>query len=335
MKHLVYMVAGITVGFAVLLLAPASGQTPVGTTHLDLEMAPAATAGEVLEIVVTADLGAVVDLYVIDSYGTSHQQVGVDGEPVLVEVPATMAGRLDIIAISGAQEATATAVVYPANPRQAPAPMIGARSIVADGADRAMVVVISDDEFGNPTGGTMAAIVTVVHPDGTRAVHAGAATATLQWTWVPSVTTAGTAQVVVDQGGHRGATRTLIEIPAEPEPFAVEPVTELRPADGLTLVEVATTPLADRFGNRVVDGTAAVVTARYGDGAESIQTAVVVGGVARTLIEAADQPGIVYVRISVHGVTSSELALEFSAPLVPVEPSGVSPLRLVPLGGGQ
>ena len=335
MRHLAYMVAGIAVGLAVLLLVPASGQPAVASSFLELEMDSVVMAGSPLEIVIVAEPGAIVDLYVIDSYGASRHRVDIEDERALVELPAIVAGPLHVIAISGSAEATSTAVVQPANPASAPSPLVGARSIVADGKDRAMVVVIPEDEFGNPTGSATPALVTAVHPDGTRVVYGTEAGATLQWTWVPSVITAGTAQLVVDLAGYRGPVRTLVQIPAAPITFEVEPVTELRPADGLTLVEVTTTPLADRFGNRIVDGTAALVTARYGDGTESAQTAIVVGGVARALIEAPDRPGRVYVRVSVHGVSSSELALEFSAPLVQVATSSVAPLRLALLGGGR
>jgi hypothetical protein len=332
MKSVFYLGGGIVIGLAVLVMAPAFDHASVATTHLELEMASMVTAGESLEIEVIADPGAAVDLYVIDSYGTSHRRLRIEDRPRRVAATATTAGRLDVVAISGDLDATASALVRPASAGPTPSPLVGARSIVADGVDRAMVVVIPEDEYGNPTGG--AASVTAVHPDGTRVILDTAATASLRWTWVSSLTTAGTAQVAVDHAGSRGPTRTLVEIPAAPVQFVVEAVTQLRPADGHTLVEVTTTPLADRFGNRVVDGTAALVAARFDDGAETFQTAMVVGGVVRALIEAPDQPGVVDVRISVNGVTGSELALDFDSPLFDPADAEPRPLRLIPLGGG-
>ncbi len=334
MRHLMLMTAGIAAGIAALLLAPSTA-TLSTTSYLELDLPPATTAGEPLQIEVSAEPGAVVDLYFLDSYGTEHRRMGVDGDPAIIELPVTAAGRLDVVAVSGDYQITASTVVEPASGGPAPSPLVGARSIVADGVDRAMVVVIPADEFGNPTAGASSAAVTIVHPDGTRVIHSTQTATSLQWTWVPSVTTAGTAQLAVDLAGRRGPVRTLVEIPAAPEAFSLAAVTQLRPADGLTLVEVATTPLADRFGSRIVDGTAAVVTTRYGDGSESVQTAAVVGGVARAFIKAPDEPGIVHVRISIHGVTSPDLALDFVAALVPLSQASVEPLRLVPLGGGE
>lgn len=334
MRDVALMIGGVALGLVVLAMAPATEQQDA-SSFLELTMASGLTAGEVLEIAVAADAGAEVDLFVFDAYGVDHRRMRGEGKPTPVEVSVTTAGMIEVFAHSGDRTATAFATVTPAAGGPAPTPLVGARSIVADGADRAMVVVIPEDAYGNPTAASGLASVTVVHPDGSRAVHESSATATLQWTWVASATAAGTAQVTVDHAGVRGPVRTLVEIPAAPEPFTVEPITQLRPADGVTLVEVATTPLADRFDNRIVDGTAAIVTTRFEDGTESSQTAVVIGGVARALIEAPSLPGIVRVRIAVHGVVSAELALDFSAPLLPPSPQVVTPHHLSPLGGGK
>ena len=276
----------------------------------------AVAAGDRLEVDITSDPGTTVTMYFFDGYRASVRELTLAGSTGLLEAPSTrFAGRLDVVAVAGSRRATATTIIRPGDDIEPPVPLVGARSIVADGADRAMVAVIPTDRFGNPAPAGTPVAVTVQHPDRSLAAHETAVARTLAWTWAPSVTTAGTANVTVAASGQSGPSRTLVEIPSAPTPFGLEIETMLRPADGVSLVTVVSDPLVDRHGNRVVDGTAVVVQAQYPDGAESFQTVTAIGGVARALLEAPDRPGSIEVRMTVLDTTSSLLGVQFSAPL--------------------
>jgi hypothetical protein len=206
---------------------------------------------------------------------------------------------------------TASAIVEPGPVAGAPDPLIGARSIRADGADRAMVAAIPADRFGNPAPAGTRVAVTVVHPDESLASFDAEVTRTVGWTWVPSVTTAGDAEVVAAVDGMRSAAGRLVEVPGVPAPFALSLESPRLPADGTTLVTVASDVLVDVHGNRLLDGTAAQLRADYLDGTSSFQTVVTVAGMARATVEAPDQAGVVRVEMTVLGVTSRPLDLEF------------------------
>jgi len=296
------------------------GSAPVGAgrdpARLEISVPATITAGDELTVDIDAEPGSAVTVHFFDGYGASTRHVTLQQASGRLAGPSPrFAGQLDIVAIAGSRQAATTISVLPRERLDPPVPLIGARSIVADGADRSMVAVIPSDRYGNPAPAGTPVQVTVQHPDGSLATFPANVDRTVAWTWIPSSTTSGTATVTASTQGRPGPARTLVEIPGNPEPFALESETELRPADGASLVTVASEPLIDRHGNRLVDGIAVVVRARYPSGFESRQTVTVTGGIARALLSAPDEPGVVRVWMTVHGTTSAPLDLAFSPPL--------------------
>jgi hypothetical protein len=130
---------------------------------------------------------------------------------------------------------------------------------------------------------------------------------------VPATTTAGRASVALRGVAGFGDVRILLENPGVPTPFALDVETQHRPADGSSLISVASGELSDRFGNRMLDGIAATVIARYPDGSTSTQAVTILGGTARAAIEAPNAPGIVRVEMIVRGTVSRTLDVTFGA----------------------
>jgi hypothetical protein len=285
-------------------------------TRLELSVPATITAGEELWVEITSDPGVAVAVHLVNGYSaTTHHLTLAEGSGRLAVAATRFAGRLDVLAVAGSLRATATTSILAREDLDLAVPLVGARSIVADGVDRAMVVVIPSDRYGNPAPAGTPVQFTVQHPDRSLATFPVKVDQTVAWSWIPSSTTAGTATVTATAQGRSGPARSLVEIPGEPIDFSLVSETELRPADGATLVSVATEPLIDRHGNRIVDGTAALVHAVYPGGLESQQTAVISGGIARTFLEAPDRPGTVRVWMTVLATTSAPLDLTFSAPL--------------------
>lgn len=321
MKTLLAALAAITVA-ATSWVASHPPEKTSDPARLEISVPAAITAGEELSVEITSDPGATVTVHFFNGYTGSTRQLTMLETSGRLAVPFTrFTGRLDIVAEAGSRRALATTSILARDLLDPPVPLVGARSIVADGADQAMAAVIPSDRYGNPAPAGTSVEINVQHPDRALATFRADVIRTVAWSWMPASTTAGTAVVTASVQGRWGPARTLLEIPGPPEAFAVLPETRLRPADGSTLVTVASAPLTDQHGNRIVDGTAAFVRASYPSGLQSQQTVTISGGIARALLEAPDRPGVVRVTMTVLGTTSAPLDLDFSAPL----PTGGQP----------
>ncbi|MDH3250230.1 MAG: hypothetical protein OEQ47_14775 [Acidimicrobiia bacterium] len=294
----------------------------VPASSIQLVVPASSVAGTRLPLMVSAEGADEVTVMFTNGYRTVTQVVRLDADEGNLEAPLyEFAGRLDIVALAADRFAAASVEIVPAAVDAPPTPLVGARSIVADGADRTMVVLIPSDEFGNAAAPGTEVEIDVIHPD--RSIRGFSATVdnSLAWRWVPSVTTAGVAAVsAATVDGPASADKRLVEIPGRPVGFGLSVATERRPADGATLVTVVSDEIHDINGNVMVDGTAALVRADYPDGTVAFQTVATVRGVAVATIEAPTKPGIVRVQMFVVGVTGEPLPVDFAAAVAPGEP---------------
>jgi hypothetical protein len=331
MKLALLVVTLFTTLLALAASATNPNPSPSPVSVLAVSMPAAVRAGDTVRVDVTTDPGAAITVLVSGSYRTTTLELQATTATTRIAVPFTdHTGSLEVVAFAGDRTASASTYVEPGPMVAPPEPLVGARSIVADGEDRAMVVAIPSDQFGNPVRSPEGTEIEVTHPDGSVAVVVARATHTLEWAWVRSITTAGVAGVSIE-GQAPGMVRSLIEIPGAPVPFGLVAETAWRPADGATLVSVASDVLVDAYGNRLLDGTAAVVRSAYPDGTMSIQTVVTVGGVARGLLEAPTAAGVVTVSMTVQGTPSRPIDVVFeNAPMVAT--ASPQPTKVVTVG---
>ncbi len=315
MKTVLAVLAAIAVAATWWVASVPSGETS-DPARLEISVPATIAAGVEFSVEIKADPGTTVTVHFFNGYRVSTRQLTMLETSGRMAVPFTrFTGRLDIVAEAGSRRALATTSILARDLLDPPVPMVGARSIVADGADQAMVAVIPSDRYGNPAPAGTSVQIDVQHPDRALAKFRADVIRTVAWSWIPASTTAGTAVVTASAQGRTGPARTLVEIPGPPVAFAVLPETQLRPADGSTLITIASEPLTDQHGNRIVDGTAAFVRASYPGGLQSQQTVTISGGIARALLQPPDGPGGVRVTMTVLGTTSAPLDLDFSAPL--------------------
>jgi hypothetical protein len=329
------LLAILLVGAVVLTAARTAATEPAVPSRLEISMPEQMGAGASVTAEITAAPGVVARVVFTSGYRSTVREVRFGSATEHVTVPFTrFAGRIDAVVIAGQLLAGATLVVEPGPPAEPPTPLLGARSIVADGRDRAMVVVIPSDQFGNPSLRPTDLAISVVHPDASRYEAAPRSSRTLQWMWVPAVTSAGSGSVTSVLGGIAGPSRALLEVPGPPSSFELVADTEHRPADGSSLVTVASGVLRDDNGNPMLDGTAAVVRAEYPDGTTSIQTVVTIGGIARASLEAPSQPGSVFVSMTVRGTTGRvhEVVFEPAAAAVSTGTAPTTTVTIRPTG---
>jgi hypothetical protein len=96
-----------------------------------------------------------------------------------------------------------------------------------------------------------------------------------------------------------GLERRVRVVPAEVEDVSFDVTDRDLRADGVSFLTLTTDPLIDRYGNLVLDGTAVVVESTSPSGARAFQTVTTVNGVARAILEAPAEPGLLEITVIV------------------------------------
>ena len=271
--------------------------------------------------------GSDLTVTTIGSAGTTARAVPVtDGSARLVLDPAITdtAGTVTVLATAGAAAATASVRIEPGAPVDPIIGAVGARSIVADGTDRSMVVALPADRLGNVIAEGSPLDVLRRRPDGAISTQPTAVAHLVAWSLLPSGTTAGVNQIWLQAGDVSGPSTTLDEVAAPPLPFTLEAVDPQLAAatggDGQSLVPVRTSVLADPHGNIEPDGTQVTFSWDGPTGAGQAQ-AVTIAGVATTWIPAPTTAATITLTASCRGTAAAAaLPLTFDAVLqqVPV-----------------
>lgn len=319
---------------ALLVMVPVTGRAAAvdttSTTAPVVGLPGELTAGSTLPVTVSGVEGS-VSLTVLGSWGTAVRTAdAVDGVATFALPPEITrgTGTLTLVADAGGQVGTGTVTVL-SGPAVGPLlPVVGARSIVADAADRSMVVAIPVDEWGNTI--AEGSPVTVVHrdPSGLTSTADTTVAHLLGWLELSSGTVAGRGQVWLQAGPKDAVTGqqvSLDEVAGPPLPFTLSAVDPSQPArlgaDGQNLVVLRTSVLADRYGNVQPDGT--LVTIEWnGPRGRSRASAVTISGVAEMSVQAPALAGTLTVTAISRGTTTAAgLDLVFPAVVtdVPVD----------------
>ncbi len=217
-----------------------------------------------------------------------------------------------LLAVIRDERSMATAVVdiEPGPVVDGAIPLVGPRSMIADRQHWVMVTALPQDRYGNVVEDGTVVEVLVRHPDGsperlTTEVRNRYAAAR-----VFSGTLAGRTGLRLEIQGATGPEVEVLEVPGPPGEVVIEPVDAPLRADGRQLVTIRTATLTDRFGNELLDGTAAVATIVAPTG-RSTQRGLTVDGRVEIVVEAPSAPGEVTIELDVDGVRSAPMLLEF------------------------
>jgi hypothetical protein len=311
-----------------LLLVAQSGCAGQAPAHLPFRLegdlpisAPASiSAGESIPVTVgpvTSVDGTPVTLVVVGSYGPRVYEGVLAGGRVQFTIPAsdTMdSGVVDLLVAAEDAQASAQILVQPGPPVEPVTPLVGARSIVADGEHWSMTVVVPFDQFGNPVAEGTPVQIRAQHPGDRLEELVVPVEHLLAWERIFSGTKAGRTTIAVQTGGAFGPDANLEEVPGWPIPFSLSAEPGPLPADGRHLVTLRTDTLRDRFGNVVPDGT--LVTFVVQEGASGLRRSLpgyTLGGIAEVPLQAPLEPGVLQVVATVFDVASLPLQVAFTA----------------------
>ena len=256
-----------------------------------------------------------VTLTAVGSYGPIVLRSTFLGGSARFQIPpelATHSGAVTLLAASGSARGQANLDLRPQEPIEPITPLVGARSIIADGGHYAMSVVVPFDRFGNPVAeGTMVHL-RILHPGSVLQEIESPVRHLLAWERVYSRTIAGRTLISAEVEGQHGPESTLEEIAGWPVPFALTAEPASLPADGFQLLTLRSDVIRDRFGNLMPDGTEISFVAAGPAGDTRIIPAQTLDGVAEAVMQAPSIPGVYQVQATVLGMTSAPLRITFT-----------------------
>jgi hypothetical protein len=352
-KHWLILAALTTIGALALLvrlvlLAPTPAAPMISPARLTISAPASAPVGSVIPITIAAEAaaeGTPVTLVAQDSYGLRVYRAPLeDGQAgfVLTSEETRHAGLLRLVATVGNTLSDTNLQLLPGAPAGPLVPLVGPRSIAADGRDRSMVTVLPLDQFGNPAATGTDVQVRARHPDGSLHEQTVQVAHLLAWARIRSSTRAGRTTIVATSEGASGPEAALDEVAGVPQPFVLAAEPPELPADGRQLLRLRTTTLRDRFDNVLPDGTLVTFVVTAPDGTQRSIPAVTIDGSAEAPLQAPTTPGRATVQAVAAGVESAPLQVEFtSGPAVGRidlaaqvdEPAGALRLTAGPLTG--
>lgn len=319
----------VAIATALIISGPTSLETVSSWGgNIDLEAPSEIDAGSPLVVTVTADARdeTLVQLAVFAPLNTTLLEAPLfDGR---AEFPVSQrltehAGSLQLVARIDSQSSNATVVqVSPLAAVDPVVPLVGPRTIIADGSDFTMTVVTPIDQFGNPLAPGTPVTIDVLRPDGERTLLEEQTTGGLAAALIGSTTEAGRVTISSRVHDADGPSNTVDQVAGRPADFTVQVDERNAIADGFALHEVQTSELRDRFDNLLPDGVGATFIVETTAGT-SLVYAVVQGSVARAVVEAPDRSGEITIRARVSGHESPPVSMNFD-PAVETFPASIT-----------
>lgn len=306
---------------SLLLVACTQQQQPVEpilTGTLPVSAPQTAPVGQPLTVTigpVAGSDGATATLVAVGSYGTQLYRAPFREGVASIEVAQEQtrrAGVLTLAARSGTARGAASLQLVPGSAIEPLTPLVGPRSIAADGRQASMVVVVPFDTFGNPVAEGTPIKVRTQRPDELITEQEVNTSQLLAWTRIPSGTRAGRTTISVTTEQVSGPEATLLQVAGFPAAFTLSAEPDSLPADGRELVTLRTSVLADRFGNVLPDGTLVTFLAEGADNERRFLPAYTINGVAEAPLQAPTEPSILTVRATVYDIESAPLRVAFT-----------------------
>lgn len=341
MRSLTNRMSGVgrfVLGLALLLMAAIAStvtsraEQPIatgwgGAFSLDVSQAEVA-AGDEFDVTVFAEArdGAIAELAIFGTLNsTLLSEPVVDGAAAFTisEVHTRHRGMIAFVAtIEGKATDPVNVMVLPQPAVEPVVPLVGPRTIIADGVDITMVAVSPADQFGNAPIDDTEVATTLSRTDGAVEPRTDLVDGGIAAIIVTGTTETGRVTVSSTVGDAGGPGNVFDQVAGAPADFAVEIDPRNAVADGFNLRDIMTTVLRDQFDNILPDGIGVVFEITSEDGL-TFAHATVQGGVARTRIQAPASAGTISVRALISGAVSETTSLIFDAAVdaLPVEVS--------------
>lgn len=302
--------------------APGAAEAPAAPTlsgALTLETPAAVRASAPVPVTIARDDapdGLAVTLAAQGSYGMRvYGGVFAKGRAIIT-LPGEhtrQTGVVTLLARAGTARGEGQVEIRPNPPADPVQPIVGPRSVAADGEHETMALVVPFDDYGNPVAEGTPLTLRILHPGDVLEQQTLTVTNLLAWGWVRSRTRAGRAVVSASVGDAHGPDATYDEVPTWPAPFGLSASPLNLPADGRQLLTLRTDLIRDRFGNPMIDGTLVTFVVEVAGSEPRFVPAYTVDGAAEAQLQAPTEPGTVTVRATLYGVDSRPLTLSFAA----------------------
>lgn len=274
------------------------------------------SAGDVMTIRVAANAppGTSLQLAVFAPLSATMLEQPLQGGVASFEIDGKLlqhAGLYQLVArIEGSTSEPHQVQVWPDEPVDPVVPLVGPRTIIADGADITMTVVTPIDQFGNPVANGTAVDIEVLRPNGDRSTEREQVERGIAATILTATTETGRVTISATSGQAEGPNNVVDQVAGSPAPFSVEADLRNPLADDFTLHQVQTSELRDQFGNLLPDGVAVVFVVQSTQGTSFVHASVQ-GGIARAAIQAPDRASELTLVARVSGAQSAPTILRF------------------------
>lgn len=286
-------------------------------TALTIEVAPTSVVGVDLpmRVHVAPDWNGLVTLTLQTSYAVHVQTVLIQqglGTLILTKPWNEQRGDVTIVARVGQLQASATTTLQPSQVVEPIRPLVGARSIIANGATWSMVVVIPHDQFGNPIADASLVDITAQRPNQQLTRLTTKTDHLLAWQRLYSQTVAGKTLISVQSQSRFGPQAELLEVAGWPVQINVElaqPMPRIS-ADGYTFLPIQTNLIQDAFGNVMPDGTSVVFEVDDGLGQKRSINSVTIRGVAEAQILSPNRATRLTIQARIFRIISAPLVID-------------------------
>lgn len=288
---------------------------PIAAGELSIVAPRALGVGEAFRVDVRGELDDGAPVTVLFETGYAHRRydgLAADGL-VQFEIEAAAgpaSGVATITALSGDRTGHSTIELIPGTAVDPLELFLGPRTVEATNDTATMIVVIAEDEFGNPVVDGTEVAVRVTRPDLEAEAFSIETDGLLAWSRIISGTLSGRSKVAVTVDDGRGKELDFLEVAGSPDPFLVEALDPPVPADGRSIIRLQTTELADRFGNVLPDGVSVFADVVGPGGTRRLRSQVIKGRAEFTL-EAPSRPGTESIVVTASGTTSPPLLQAF------------------------
>ncbi len=265
-----------------------------------------------IEAQTASSAGAAV-VIVHSAYGQMRFEMPVaDGEGHLM-LPAAVTQHAGIVTVVSGDQVE-TMEIRPGEVTTLVAPLVGPRTIVANGADETLAVVLPADRFGNQVADGTDTNILWEQPGGVGMTASPETIDGMAWALIPSGEIAGptTVRATADADGTvRGSAVRIDEVPGTVRDITLTAIETTVLADGRSVVALYTDELTDAFGNTLADGTIAqfIFDGPSGRGA---LTGTVQNGAVHIELSAPTTPGRLTGYVEIHGIASNEVAIEYA-----------------------
>ena len=232
-----------------------------------------------------------------------------------LELPAAVTQQAGVITILSG-DARATMTVTPGDVAELVAPLVGPRTIVADGQDTSLAVVLPVDGYGNQVADGTSVDVEWHQPASSQAVeHELAAVDGMAWVHIPAGQVSGPTTIRSTSRSNsgesiHGAAVRIDEVPGAVAQISIAAASNVGIADGRSLIAIESERLVDSFGNELLDGASAQFLFD-GPNGQGLVPGTVQNGVVRVELVAPSTSGMLTGSLSVHGVQSNEVTISF------------------------